>query len=80
MNRGANPVNLQGWTIRDIGGASRALTGVIEGNSTLVFNPSGNILNNGGDTFWLANPAGEAVHTVTYTGAQAGEGVRIVFE
>lgn len=80
VNLGSNSVNLQGWTIRDMGGATRSLTGVIDGNSTLVFNPSGNILNNGGDTFWLANPEGEAVHTVSYTGAQAGQGVRIIFD
>ena len=78
-NRGASPVNLVGWKLRDVAENSWALDGLgvlaPGGEATIKRNGASMALNNGGDTIELVAPDGTVVQTFGYDRVQNDEEV-----
>jgi hypothetical protein len=79
-NVGGQPVNLQGWKLRDLAGKTWSLNelGTIEPGAEKTIRRKGQpmAMNNGGDTIDLLDPLGAVVQTVSYPRAEEGETVR----
>ena len=75
-NVGTAIVDLTGWTLRDVGGASWTLSGSLSPGNAVTIRRAGQAmsLNNGGDTITLVDRSGAAVQSVSYP--QLPEGVR----
>lgn len=79
-NGNALEVSLDGWKLRDKANNTFNLSGTVPASSTLSIRVRGNFsLNQNGDEVRLINPAGQVVHTVSYTAAQVKEGKFITF-
>jgi hypothetical protein len=80
-NAGAQPVDLSGWTVRDMTGATWQLSGLgsIAAGATLTITRNGQpmSLNNAGDTVSLVNADGLELQVVTYGAAAEGEVVQV---
>lgn len=74
-NEGPSPIDLNGWTLRDLARQTWSLSGQLGAGETLVFHRNGQAmaLNNRGDTVDLIDPDGEIVHTVSYPRALEGD-------
>ena len=78
---GNDAVNLSGWKLQDRANHSVSLSGSIAaGAKRKIELADGQMpLNQGGYEIRLLNPAGETVHTVTYSGSQVQPGQTITF-
>ena len=76
-NMGSNPIDLAGWTVKDMAGRIWKLdgAGTIQPNQEKEIKRAGQAmaLNNGGDTVDLINPDGISVQTITYSRVSEGE-------
>lgn len=81
FNASPNPVNLQGWSIKDASGRKSMLKGKVRAGSgtRILFSGKGVILSNSGGSISLYDNCGNLMHEVKYSSREVRSGWTIVF-